>query len=280
MEHYRHCDKEKALGSGAFGTCKLALEPRYGRRVVVKHVARKYEQLLRDEWNVHSRLFHPFIIEAYALVDDPRDSHVRLVLEHACGGDLRALLNQANAKQQPLKHKLIFDYTTQLAMALDYLHDHCILHRDLKPENVLLTGDQKMVRLCDFGVACDWKRAPKELQDFTGTPAYMSPEVLSKSLVPNGLADMWSLGCIVYEMFEGKKAFGSAMSRMAIQQASSPLLTVSFAPMSPKTPELAVFIVSRLIIEAGIRYSAKELLALPYFKEKVRKICAQSGVPS
>ncbi|KAI6233536.1 Protein kinase domain-containing protein [Aphelenchoides fujianensis] len=273
MEHYRHCDKEKALGSGAFGTCKLALEPRYGRRVVVKHVARKYEQLLRDEWNVHSRLFHPFIIEAYALVDDPRDSHVRLVLEHACGGDLRALLNQANAKKQPLKHKMIFDYTTQLAMALDYLHDHCILHRDLKPENVLLTGDQKMVRLCDFGVACDWKRAPKELQDFTGTPAYMSPEVLSKSLVPNGLADMWSLGCIVYEMFEGKKAFGSSMSRMAIQQ-------VSFDPMSPKTPELAVFIVSRLIIEAGIRYSAKELLALPYFKEKVRKICAQSGVPS
>ncbi|KAI6185747.1 Protein kinase domain-containing protein [Aphelenchoides besseyi] len=267
MEFLYDQNENLLLGSGAFGTCKLALDPQSRRRVVLKYVTRKNEKMLRDEWNLHAELRYPFIVEAYALIDQPQSSDLIMVLEYVSGGDLRKYL-----KNKPMAHSEVLRFTVQMAMALEYLHDRCILHRDLKPENILLSGgDIKSIRLCDFGVACNWKRNVTELNQFTGTHSYMAPEIFNKTITANGLSDMWSLGCIVYEMFTGQKAFPQATSRLQIQQ-------ISYKPMGNDVEQIGHFIVTHLIIEVGYRLSASQVLQIDQLQKTIEKIWSQSCV--
>lgn len=103
-----------------------------------------------------------------------------------------------------------------LASALHYLHSKRILHRDLKPENILLdTGER--AKLCDFGLARHMTADTHVVTSIKGTPLYMAPEVLAG--VPyDQQADLWSLGCIVYETITGEAPFSDARSLMQLAQ--------------------------------------------------------------
>ena len=141
------------------------------------------------------------------------------------GGSLRARLQREI--QLPLKEALRI--TRDIADALDYAHVRGLIHRDVKPENVLLAGDRAI--LADFGVARAVEVAAGDRVTETGlavgTPAYMSPEQAGGSSRLDGRSDIYSLGCVLYEMLAGEPPFGGptsqAIAAKHLQQHPPPL---------------------------------------------------------
>ena len=110
------------------------------------------------------------------------------------GGDLYNLLE----KKRHLDENSVKFYSSQIAIALEYLHSQGIIYRDLKPENVLI-GEDGYIKLCDFGASVHTYRKNKEYV-FAGSPLYASPEMINY----NGhtiMSDWWSFGILIYEFF-------------------------------------------------------------------------------
>ncbi|CAH0516549.1 unnamed protein product [Peronospora belbahrii] len=144
---------------------------------------------------------HPFIVKLYATFQTDRDLH--FVLEYCQGGELFFHL------QQQLSHK--FDekatrfYAAEVLAALSDLHANGIVYRDLKPENVLLDS-QGHVKLADFGFAKQDMTCGQRTYSFCGSPEYLSPEMVKKD--GHGIeTDMWSYGCLIYELLTGSPPF-------------------------------------------------------------------------
>src|SRR4029077_642671 len=110
-------------------------------------------------------------------------------------------------KQLPVEDAL--EIARDVASALDYAHRHGVVHRDIKPENVMLHAGEALVT--DFGIAKAISAAGGENLTQTGvavgTPTYMSPEQAAGDAEPDGRTDIYSLGCILYEMLAGAPPF-------------------------------------------------------------------------
>lgn len=116
--------------------------------------------------------------------------------------DLHTLLRGGSLGEQKAQ-RITFD----LVSAMYYLHSHRILHRDLKPQNILLDRNMS-AKLCDFGFARNMTIGTHVLTSIKGTPLYMAPELLEAKPYDHH-ADLWSLGCIIYEMLAGEPPFSS-----------------------------------------------------------------------
>jgi serine/threonine protein kinase len=117
------------------------------------------------------------------------------------------------------------NYSRQLVAALEFIHSRAVIHADLKPENVLLTTTGKL-KLADFGAAIELQSSAdkqsaalsKEQMRFIGTADYASPEVIRGALLPSVAIDLWSLGCVLYAMWEGASPFHDESDALAIQR--------------------------------------------------------------
>ena len=107
-------------------------------------------------------------------------------------------------------------FATQVASALESAHNHGVIHRDLKPANIRITGGSN-VKVLDFGLAKNVRVGDSESSidevaktaagQILGTPAYMSPEQ-ARGRVVDKRTDIWALGCIIFEMLTGERAYG------------------------------------------------------------------------
>ena len=108
--------------------------------------------------------------------------------------------------------------TREVADALDYAHQHGVIHRDIKPENILLAGGHALV--ADFGIARALERPADEhlteSGDVLGTPAYMSPEQAVADRALDGRTDVYSLGCVLYEMLVGEPPYTGATPQIVL----------------------------------------------------------------
>jgi serine/threonine-protein kinase len=162
---------------------------------------------------------------ALAAVDHPGVVHVHgtgehegmpwIVMDYVHGVDLKRVL----ADRGPLAVEVALRYAIQAAEALVAAHDAGVIHRDLKPSNLLLTPEGRIV-LVDFGIAKRRDGARDEdvltsAREVLGTPAYLSPEQLEHGLADER-SDVWSLGCVLYEMVVGAPPFGRGGSTTTI----------------------------------------------------------------
>ena len=120
---------------------------------------------------------------------------ILLVMEFCEGG---ALDNFISKLRRPLKEPELLQKFSQILSGLQYIHSRNILHRDLKPANIFLTSNQDL-KIGDFGISKSLTGTRQMAKTFCGTPCYMAPEVLGGKLY-NHKADIWSLGCILYEL--------------------------------------------------------------------------------
>ncbi|MBC7791587.1 MAG: protein kinase [Anaerolineae bacterium] len=199
---------EREAGRGGMATVYLAVDLKHGRHVALKVLHQDYahaigaERFLR-EIGIAARLQHPHIVG----VHDSGEAAGLLyyVMPYVEGETLRARL--VREKQLPIEEAV--QIARDVAKALTYAHLHGIVHRDIKPENILLGGTNASV--ADFGIAKAIHAAGEVKLTSSGlsagTPAYMSPEQASGSRDIDGRADVYSLGCVLFEMLAGVPPF-------------------------------------------------------------------------
>jgi tRNA A-37 threonylcarbamoyl transferase component Bud32 len=199
---------ERQLGQGGMATVYLAEDLRHGRKVAIKilrpelAVAIGAERFMREIRTI-AALQHPHIL---GLIDsDEVSGQAFYVMPFVEGGSLRDRL--LREKQLPITDAVRI--VAEVATALDYAHRRGVIHRDIKPENILLHEGQALV--ADFGIALGSASTSEtritETGISLGTPQYMSPEQAMGQRDITARSDVYSLGCVAYEMLLGEPPF-------------------------------------------------------------------------
>jgi serine/threonine protein kinase/tetratricopeptide (TPR) repeat protein len=199
---------EREVGRGGMATVFLAHDTKHERDVAIKVLHPDLaatlgpERFLR-EIKVAARLNHPHIVPLHD--SGQAGDLLYYVMPFVEGESLRAHM----ARVGPLPIEEAVEIARDVAAALDYAHRQQVVHRDIKPENVMMHEGEAMVT--DFGIAKAVRAAGAEHITQTGvaigTPAYMSPEQASGEREPDGRSDIYSLGCMLYEMLTGQPPF-------------------------------------------------------------------------
>src|SRR5262245_9227729 len=242
---------QRTLGVGGMGTVFLANDLRHRRPVAIKVLNAELaavlgtERFLR-EIEIAAGLNHPHILPLYD--SGSADGLLYYVMPYAENESLRQRLERE--KQLPLADAL--RVTREVADALDYAHRRGVVHRDIKPENILLSGQHALV--ADFGIARAVAVAGGEKLTATGvmigTPTYMSPEQVMAQGDVDGRSDLYSLGCVLYEMLAGQPPFTAATAASLTHQH----LNVAARPvreLRPTVPENVERAIGRTLAKAA-----------------------------
>ena len=230
-DHYR---LERELGRGGMATVYLATDLKHGRSVAVKVLAPELSAMLGaerfgQEIAFAASLQHPHIL---TVLDSGAGAGLTYyVMPFVEGESLRARLN----REGQLAIGQALELGSEVARALDYAHRRGVIHRDIKPENILLADGQAMIS--DFGLAraIHASGGPRLTQSgmTLGTPPYMSPEQLAGEREIDGRSDIYSLGCVLYEMLAGQPPFAGPLQSLAHQH-----LNVEPRPVSELRPSV------------------------------------------
>jgi TolB-like protein/tetratricopeptide (TPR) repeat protein/predicted Ser/Thr protein kinase len=198
---------ERELGRGGMATVYLVRDLKHDRSVALKVLLPKPAASLgpdrfQREIKLAARLQHPHILT----VHDSGEAAGQLwfTMPYVEGESLRDRLRRE--RQLPVDEALRI--TREAALALDYAHQEGVVHRDIKPENLLLTKDGSTL-VADFGIArvLGADEHLTQTGSSTGTPAYMSPEQANGDKGVDARTDIYSLGCVLYEMLAGEPPF-------------------------------------------------------------------------
>ncbi|KAL8971516.1 MAG: hypothetical protein Q9183_001018 [Haloplaca sp. 2 TL-2023] len=272
--------KGALIGQGSFGSVYLALHAVTGELMAVKQVEvpstsistvdKKKENMinaLRREIDLLRDLQHENIVQYLGSNID--ESHFNIFLEYVPGGSVAGMLNSYGQLQEAL----IRNFVRQILTGLSYLHGKDIIHRDIKGANVLVDGKGN-IKISDFGIS---KRveasallAPAKngghlhRPSLQGSVFWMAPEVVKQTSYTRK-ADIWSLGCLIVEMFTGTHPFPNCSQLQAIFQIGNS----SAKPTTPEnvSEEGKAFLSKTFETDHEKRPSADELLLSPFLKQ-------------
>jgi eukaryotic-like serine/threonine-protein kinase len=177
-----------------------------GRIVALKTIAQQAgdDSQLRArflrEGGEHKQLKHPNIVPIFDFFE--QDGGFYLVMQYIPGGSLEDRMYEYQWGPLPIRDALRI--SRQILPALDYAHQHGVIHRDVKPSNILLDGERAY--LSDFGIALAVGQ-PRltSVSQLVGTFPYMSPEQIQQPLAITHLTDVYSYGCVLYQMLTGRR---------------------------------------------------------------------------
>jgi mitogen-activated protein kinase kinase kinase len=274
--------KGSLIGEGSFGSVFLALHSVTGELMAVKQVElpsatkgtefdkRKNSMVnaLKHEIGLLQGLHHPNIVQYLGTSTD--DQYLNIFLEYVPGGSIATMLRQYNTFQEPL----IKNFVRQILAGLSYLHSRDIIHRDIKGANILV-DNKGGVKISDFGISkrveasamlgtsakLDGKAGHLHRPSLQGSVYWMAPEVVRQT-AHTKKADIWSLGCLVVEMFIGAHPFPNCSQLQAIfaigsNQARPP-------PPEDASPEAKAFLDVTFEVDYEKRPHADELLNHPF----------------
>jgi tetratricopeptide (TPR) repeat protein len=242
---------ERELGGGGMSRVFVANENALGRKVVVKVLPPEMTQgvsveRFKREIQLAAQLQHPHIVPVHA--SGETGGLPFYTMPFVDGASLRSRIAKAGAL--PIADAI--GILREVAKALAYAHERGVVHRDIKPDNVLITGGSAVVT--DFGIAkalsASRMQAPggtlTQLGTSIGTPAYMAPEQAAGDPNVDARADLYSFGCMAYELLVGRPPFdGRTPQRMlAAHMGERPQ---SVAELRPDTPPLLAELVMRCL---------------------------------
>lgn len=197
----------KVLGVGTVGTIYRATDRRDGMPVAIKilHPTVSQDRLIRARFRremlILDRLNHPNIVRCFGGGEE--GGHLYYAMELVDGGTVKELLKF----QGPFAWPVVIEIARQICSALQFAHNHGVVHRDLKPGNLFLTSEGD-IKLGDFGIARDLEGSDLTANGMmVGTHAYMAPEQIAGDRTLSGKADLYALGCCLFEMLVGRTPF-------------------------------------------------------------------------
>ncbi|NXO04898.1 STK36 kinase, partial [Rhinopomastus cyanomelas] len=262
----------EAIGEGSFGRVYKGRR-KYSAQVValkfIPKMGRSEKELknLQQEIEIMRSLHHPNIIQM--LDSFETDKEVVVVTDYAEGELFQILEDDGSLPEDQVQ-----TIAAQLVSALYYLHSHRILHRDMKPQNILLDKDG-IVKLCDFGFARAMSIHTMVLTSIKGTPLYMSPELVEEQPYDH-MTDLWSLGCILYELFVGTTPFYTS----SIFELINLIIKGPIKWPATMSPIFKSFLQGLLMKDPQQRLSWPELLSHPFIAGRVTVIddTAEHGI--
>ncbi|NWY66025.1 NEK3 kinase, partial [Erithacus rubecula] len=195
----------KVLGEGSFGRALLVHHGISDQKYVMKEIrlpmSSSGAENSRKEAVLLAKMKHPNIVAFKESFES--DGHLYIVMEYCDDGDLMQKIKHQGGNLFP--EDKILHWFVQMCLAVKHIHDKRVLHRDIKSKNVFLTQSGK-VKLGDFGSARLLAHPMSYACTYVGTPYYVPPEIW-ESLPYNNKSDIWSLGCILYELCTLKHPF-------------------------------------------------------------------------
>ena len=274
--------KGAMIGQGSFGTVYLALHAITGELMALKQVempssantavdAKKNTMVeaLKREIDLLRELKHPNIVQYLGSNSD--ETHLNIFLEYVAGGSVATMLVNYGSLPEPL----VANFVRQILNGLAYLHSKDIIHRDIKGANILV-DNHGSVKISDFGIS---KRVESTLRTSTthqlkrggprvslqGSVFWMAPEVVKQTAYTRK-ADIWSLGCLIVEMFTGSHPHPNCTQLQAIFKIGG---SGEARPDMPgeASPEAVEFLQKTFEIQYDKRPSADELLEYAFVKK-------------
>ncbi|KAL6070901.1 Mitogen-activated protein kinase [Balamuthia mandrillaris] len=243
------------LGKGAYGIVWKATKKKTRQTVALKKIFDAFQNATDAQRTFREIMFlqelsdHENIIQLLDVMKAENDKDIYLIFEYM-ETDLHAVI-RANILQDIHKQYIIY----QLLKAIMYMHSGNVLHRDLKPSNILLNSDC-LVKVADFGLARSVDLVSTEdspvLTDYVATRWYRAPEILLGSTTYTKGVDLWSVGCIMAELFGAKPIFpgSSTMNQLDkimevtgrpssedIEGVKSPFAATILESLPPSTPK-------------------------------------------
>ncbi|MDB5388357.1 MAG: hypothetical protein JWM11_4003 [Planctomycetaceae bacterium] len=250
FEHYRPI---KMLGQGGMGTVYLAEDTRLGRDVAIKTLSPELavnvharERFLREARSA-AMLDHDHIIPIYSVGE--ADGTPFLAMPLLKGEPLDVLIRCTNG---PLPVTIAVRVAREVALGLAAAHARGLIHRDIKPSNIWLEAPAGRVKILDFGLAKVAEVGSRNSSEasltatgaIAGTPAYMAPENADGHHI-DGRADLFSLGCVLYELLSGQRAF-SGPTTMSILKSLATRTPPAPDVLNPECPAKLSRLVMRL----------------------------------
>lgn len=268
--------KGALIGQGSFGSVYLALHAVTGELMAVKQVElpsaagtaqmdqkkTNMVEALKHEIGLLRELKHKNIVQYLGSNSD--ESHLNIFLEYVPGGSVATML----INYGPLGESLIQNFVRQILTGLSYLHSRDIIHRDIKGANILV-DNKGSVKISDFGISkrieqstLGGSKKGAQRVSLQGSVFWMAPEVVRQTAYTRK-ADIWSLGCLIVEMFSGSHPHPSLTQLQAIFKIGGS------GDASPTIPDNAGddardFLSQTFLIDHEKRPSADELLASPF----------------
>ena len=259
----------KILGKGSYGSVRIVERKEdhkiYAMKSVVINVLTEKEKLNSfNEVRLLASLNHQNIIDYKESFFDEISKTLYIVMEYADDGDLKSKISEILKNHLFFEESTIWNVLIQTLEGLKYLHKNNIIHRDLKSANIFLTKNG-FIKIGDLNVSTIAKKGVASTQ--TGTPYYASPEIWNDKPY-NSKCDIWSLGCIIYEMANLHVPFRGT----SLQQLYSKIMKGIYPQISIKySNDLKNIIRIILNVDAQKRPSAEELLKNEIILKKIKE---------
>lgn len=265
-------DVKDPIGKGKFGTVKLGVHKKTGKKVAIK-VMKKKQMTLQDielqkrEIEILKICQHPNIIRLLDVFEN--QDYIYIVMEYLKGGDL---FNYLEKRDFTITESKARELAHSIATGIFYLHSFGIAHRDLKPENILMTdeSDEAQPKLVDFGLSKIVGPSEK-CNDPFGTLSYVAPEVLLQKPYDKSV-DLWSLGVIIYLLLSGTLPFDDDDDREIARQTIHDEVDFSYHVWKKIGTETKQMIKSLLEKDKDKRMNLEEVLQHPWILKKSKSI--------
>ena len=261
----RHFKLGNLIGQGSYGKVYEALDEERGQLIAVKIIDKTRLNNINNsitkiesEIEILSKLHHKNIVKYFG--SSQSKNHLQIYFEYCENGSIEKMLK--NYKK--FSEKIIQKYTKEMLEGLEYLHAHSIIHRDIKGGNILVDRNG-ICKLSDFGVSKKIKDDLDKTNSYSikGTPNYMAPEIVKNNDIITRFSDIWSVGCTVIEMINGKPPWSH------IKNPFNVLFQIANSKSPPDIPKncsfnLRNFISCCLKINPYERLNVTQLLKHPF----------------